>query len=302
MSGWECALELRPDRSVAGGSKAGLIAALERGADLRVYTEFIFEEHVVPGGDGNPAHDGLIREVIDFRETIVVDGRHAAGITTLRQALHPPYGFLGDPKMSYFLYTSDGEQACANILFGPAPDPTAKPGSQTVVPTPSDMPKQSAMEMFDAGTIGPSRNFVYDFEAYRYFVRDDWQEVLAHDADGRVTAGSFDALEAAQVAGREIKVGVRDIAAGLGAGPEHEIFTNVGSGFLHTRARLYTALTHPLVRVAPAVPLRYRSSGWDVVWVFLRTDGGATVRRVDPYTHGWTDSEARFACRWFARR
>lgn len=60
-------------------------------------------------------------------------------------------------------------------------------------------------------------------------------------------------------------------------------------------------MTHPLVRVAPAVPLRYRSFGWDVVWVFLRTDGGSTVRRVDPYTDAWTDTDARFACRWFAR-
>ena len=38
------------------------------------------------------------------------------------------------------------------------------------------------------------------------------------------------------------------------------------------------ALTHPIVRVAPAIPLRYRSRGWDLVWVHLRTDGAATVR------------------------
>jgi len=214
-SAWVCALELDAGRSVIGGSKQSLVEALARGADLRVYTEFLFEEHIVPGGDGDPTNDGLIREVIDFRETIVVDGRHAAGITTLRQALHPPYGFLGDAKMSYFMYTVDGEQACANILFGPAPDPTAAPGSRTAVPTPSDMPKQSAMDMYDAGTVGPSRNFAYDFEAYRYFVRDDWQEVLAYDAAGRVTGGSFDALETAQIAGREIKVGVRGLAADL---------------------------------------------------------------------------------------
>ena len=299
MNGWACALELRPDRSVAGGSKAGLIDALGRGADLRVYTEFLFEEHIEPGGRaGAPEQDGLIREVIDFRETIVVDGRHAAGITTLRQALHPPFGFNGTPKMSYFLYTVDGEQACANVLFAEAPDPAAPTGTRTVVPTPADMPKMGPDEVFDLGTIAPSRNFVYDFERYRYFVRDDWDEVLAHDAAGRETAGSFDALEAAQVAGREIKVGVQGLA---GPGADHWVFSGVGSGFLHTGPRLYACLTHPLVRVAPAVPIRYASGNWDVAWVFLRTDGFAVVRRFDPQGREWTDREERFAMRWFAR-
>jgi hypothetical protein len=168
------------------------------------------------------------------------------------------------------------------------------------------MPKMGPQEFFDLGTSGPSRNFVYDMETYRYFVRDDWEEILAHDADGRVTGGSFDALEEAQIAGREIKVGIRNLAAdlaGAGSGPAaaHTVFTPVGSGFLHTGPRLYAALTHPLVRVAPADPLRYRSNGWDVAWVFLRTDGHAVVRSVEPYGRTWADRQTRFACRWFAR-
>ena len=52
------------------------------------------------------------------------------------------------------------------------------------------------------------------------------------------------------------------------------------------------ALTHPIVRVAPAIPLRYRSRGWDLVWVHLRTDGAATVRRLDPLTQAWADTPA----------
>ena len=66
----------------------------------------------------------------------------------------------------------------------------------------------------------------------------------------------------------------------------HEVFTLVGSGFVHVRAGLYVTLTHPLVRVAGAIPLRYRSGNWDVAWVFLRTDGQAQVRRIDPYSRG----------------
>jgi len=305
---WSVALELGPDRSVIAGSKAGLVAAILRGADLRVYTEFLFEEHVVPGGNGDPSLDGLIREVIDFRETILVEGRHVAGITTLRQPLEPPFGFNGrEPKSSFFMYTSDADQALANLVFAGVEGATP-PGGRSVTPTPADMPKMSEQEYFDVGTSGPSRNFVYDMETYRFFVRDDWDEVLGHEADGTVTTGSFERLEAAQIAGREIKVGIRDLAAGMGGrgglgdgATPHEVFTPVGSGFVHTRPRVYAALTHPVVRVAAAEPLRYASGNWDVAWVFLRTDGQATVRRMDPYTRTWEDRLGRYACRWFAR-
>jgi hypothetical protein len=287
VSDWRCALELRSDRSVAAGSKAELVAALGRAADLRVYTEFLFEEHIQPGGNGDSTQDGLIREVIDFRETIVVGGHHAAGITTLRQALHPPFGFNGEPKMSFFLYTVDGDQACANVIFGEAADPSAAFGTRRVDPTPSDMPKMGPDEVFDAGTVAPSRNFVYDFERYRYFVRDDWQALE-----------SFDAIEQAQLAGRELKVGVAGL---LGPGAAHEVFIGIGSGFLHTGPRWYSCLTQPLVRVAPAIPIRYASGNWDVLWAFLRTDGFAVVRAFDPQTRTWMDREEHFAMRWFAR-
>ena len=306
-AGWSLALELTPDRSVRAGSKAALAEAIGRAADLRVYTEFLFEEHIIPGGNGDPTQNGPIREVIDFRQTILVEGRHVGAVTTQRQPLEPPFGFNGtDPKMSFFMYTGDGDQALANLVFAGV-EGAPPPGERTLVPPPDDMPKMGDQEYFDLGTSGPSRNFVYDMETYRYFVRDDWEEILAHEADGTVTAGSFDALEAAQIAGREIKVGIRDLAAGLRrpGGPEtdvpHEVFTPVGSGFLHTGPRVYAALTHPLVRVAASDPLRYGSGGWDVAWVFLRTDGASVVRRLEPYTRTWTDVPARFACRWFAR-
>ena len=303
--GWSTVLELAPDRSVVGGSKAALVDAIRRGADLRIYTEFLYEEHILPGG-GLPIWNGPIREVIDFRETILVEDSYVAAITTLRQPLEPPHGFNGtEPKMSFFMYTMDGEQALANLVLGDAPAPVVSPGQRTVEPPPSDMPKMGDQEFFDVGTTGPSRNFVYDMETYRVIVRDEWQEVLAHDAEGRVTAGSFEALEAAQMTGREVKVGITDLGAELAsAGTDatpHEVFTLVGSGFLHVQAGLYVTLTHPLVRIAPTVPIRYRTGTWDVAWVFLRTDGEARVRRIDPYTRQWQDQPARFGCRWFVR-
>lgn len=311
--GWTVALELDPARRVAAGSKQALVDALARGADLRMYTEFVFEEHIEPGWTGDPSLRGLIREVIDFRQTIIVDGRHAAGMTTLRQPLHPPFGFNGtDAKMAYFFYTSDADQARANLLLaGPEADAARAPGApmaggHVTNPAPPDMPKMSPEQAFDLGTLGPSRTFVYDMEVYRFIVRDEWQEVLAHDVDGTPIRGSIDALEEAQVAGRELKVAIAGLGAELaervGLPPvEHEIISDLGSGFFHVGPRLYNALTHPIVRVAPTVPLAYRSQGWDLVWVHLRTDGRATVRRLDPWTQTWTDTPARFAARWLAR-
>jgi len=301
MTAWSCELELASDRSIAAGSREGLVAAIERAADLRIYTEFLFEEHIAPGGDGKPEHDGLIREVIDFRETIAVDGGLAAGITTLRQPLEPPFGFNGSQaRMSYFLYQSDGRQACANLLLDGG-EATGRPGTRTTIPTPPAMPKMGPEVAYDQGTTAPSRNFVYDMEIYRFFVRDEWEELFAADPDGHPVRGSIDALEKAQVAGREIKVGIRDLCMELAPGPSHEVFSLLGSGFFHSRMRLYDALTHPLVRLAPALPLEYRSFGWDVAWVHVRTDGVATVRALDPYTRQFTDHGARFAFRWFAR-
>lgn len=303
QASWSCALELRPDRTIAAGSYEALAAAIRRGADLRIYTEFLFEEHIVPGGDGNRDRNGLIREVIDFRETLLIDDRHVAGITTLRQPLHPPFGFNGtQPKMSLFLYNMDGQQACANVLLDDSPALPA--GKFDEIPAPADMPKMSRMTVHDGDTTGPGRNFIYDMEVYRFFVCDEWEEVLAYDAEGRVTAGSPEQLEAAQIAGKEMKVGIRDLCSDLAPKSlslTHEVFTAVGSGFYHVPQRLYNALTHPIVRVAPAIPLLYGSANWDVSWVYLRSDGYAVRRDLNPLTRQFTDVPARYACRWLAR-
>src|SRR3954453_10488336 len=158
---WTLALELAPDRSVKAGSKANLAAAIGRGADLRVYTEFLFEEHIAPGGNGDTSQNGLIREVIDFRETILVGAEHVGAITTQRQPLEPPFGFNGtEPRMSFFMYTSDGDQALAGLVFGGVTGGVA-PGQRTIEPPPADMPKMGPQEFLDLGTRGPSRNFVY---------------------------------------------------------------------------------------------------------------------------------------------
>ncbi len=302
-SPWVCALELDSRRAVVGGSPAKLAAAIRRGADLRIYTEFIHEEHIGPTGrpeSRDPSQSGLMKEVIDFRTVYLLGSSHVAGITMLRQPVEATLGFFGSqPKMSFFLYNMDGHQACASLVLDD--QSAARPGRNLVAPSPAEMPKMSPEERFDLGSTGPSRNFIYEMERYRYFIRDDWNEILAHDGEGRVLRGSFAGIERAQEEGRDIKVAFTGLCTDLGAGPEHEVFSLAGSTYLHTVRKSYATLAHPLVRVAPAVPLKYGSGNWDVAWVFVRTDGYVIQRVLNPYTRKFEDRPGRLACRWFAR-
>ncbi len=292
-SSWQCLLELDAQRNVTSGDARTLCDAIARGADLRVYTEWLFEEHVAPDL-GRPARDdeaGLLQEVIDFRETILVGNDYASGITTQRQAILPTVAFNrnGPPRMSFFMYDTQGCQACANVLF----DEPFQVAHQTTM----DAPKMHDVDPHDAGSFAPSTNFIYDMERYRYFVRDDWRQVLHHDAHSRVIEGSFKDLHAAHHSGCDLKVAISDLAAG----DAHEIITPVGTSWVHTARKQLEALTHPLVRVAASRPLRYASGNWDVAWVFLSTAGTSTVRRFDPRQRRFVDEPGRFACRWFVR-
>lgn len=299
MSDWNCALELDSRRSVTQGRECALRDAIRRGADLRIYTEFRFNEHI----DVDSAHTEIVREVSDFRATYLIDDQWVAGIMTLRTPIGVPDGFGPRPSMSFFMYNQDGQQAIARPYLDGVP-PTGKFG-----PAPLDdhsrMPKYHQQDSWDAGTNAPSSNFVYDFEVYRYLVHDDWREVLAHSADGTVMAGSLEALENAFSKGCEIKVGIQGLCTDLANDPEkalrHEAFIQTGPGYYCTDRKLFSAGTQPLVRVKPTIPLRYMSLGWDFGWVMPRTDGFVAFWLCDPYTLRFRKRESRHAIRWFVR-
>ncbi len=302
---WRCALELAPSRKITSGAYADLAAAISRGADLRVYTEFTHEEHIVPFGSPatqDPAFNGLYREIIDFRVAYLINQSHVAGVTMLRQPLEPSTGFNGtQPRMSFFLYNMDAGQACASLILDNSP--AARPGTNAIEPVPREMPKLRDTTAFDLGSHAPSRNFIYDMEVYRYFVCDNWQEVLAHDANGQVIRGSIDAIGEAQSQGREFKVGISGLCSDLATGQPipHEVFSLLGSSFYHTGRKTLESLTHPLVRVAPGIPLAYASQNWDVSWVCVNTTGQCTIRKLNPWTRTFSDHPARLALRWFVR-
>ena len=168
-----------------------------------------------------------------------------------------------------------------------------------------DMPKYHAQDGWDGQTNAPSQNFIYDFDLYRFYVRDEWHEVLSHDADGAVQSGSVHDLADAFSQGCEVKVGVRGLCADLAEDctpvVDHEVFVQTGSCYYYTVQQLFIAGTHPTIRVKPALPLVYTSRGWDFGWLMVRTDGLVVYRRCDPYTLAFEDITGNYAVRWFVR-
>lgn len=296
---WRCALELNSHREVVTGDPADLGAAISRGADLRIYTEFLHNEHI----DVDSPSAERIREVAEFGVTYRIDQKWSAGIMSLRQPIELPVGFGPRPSMSFFLYNQDGTQAIArphldgspvDESFGPAP---AHP--------PRNMPKYHLLDCWDTGTNAPSQNFVYDFDVFRFCVDESWREVLRHSATGEVEAGSIEALVEAFSSGSAIKVGIDNLCADFSSTndriPEHEVFVQGGSAYFYTDQKVFMIGTHPVVRVKPGVPLRYATRNWDFGWLFVRSDGEIVYRRCDPYSLRFDDRVSRHAVRWFVR-
>ena len=299
MVGWNCVLELNTERQTVAGSEKALADAIRRGCDLRVYTEFIHNEHIDVTSDSTER----IREVAEFGVTYLLADSWTAGVMSLRQPVSLPDGFGPRASMSFFLYNQNGQQAIARPHLD---------GQQTTrdLGTPQiddhiDMPKYHAQDGWDQQTNAPSQNFIYDFDLYRFYVRDEWREVLSHDAEGAVQSGSVHDLADAFSQGCEVKVGVRGLCGNLAEDStpvvDHEVFVQTGSCYYYTAQQLFIAGTHPTIRVKPALPLVYTSRGWDFGWLMARTDGLVVYRRCDPYTLAFEDITNHYAVRWFVR-
>ncbi len=298
MAAWKCVLRLDSQRKPIGGDPVELRSAIGRAADLRIYTEFIYNEHIEPGSENGE----LVQEVSDFRVSYLVERRWVAGIMNLRMPINPPEGFGSRASMSFFLYNEDGQQAIAR----PYLDGHSARGVPGVSPIDEheDMPKYHVQSMWDSETNAPSDNFIYDFEDFRFWVRDDWEEVYANSASGEVLLGSVDALAEAFVKGREFKVGIGGLCADIGssaASIEHELFVHLGPGYYNTERKIFSAGTQPLVRVRPAVPMLYSSKGWDFGWLMPRSDGFVARWLCDPYSLEFKKSEGHYPLRWFVR-
>jgi hypothetical protein len=297
---WNEVLRLNSERTISAGSSTDLCDAIRRGADLRIYTEFLHNEHIDPQSDC----DERIREVAEFPCTYLLEHPWVAGIMTLRQPIALPDGFGPRPSMSFFLYNQDGQQAIARPHLDGRSVPT-QPGASSPHEH-TKMPKYHELDRWDDGTNSPSSNFIYDFDVFRFFVDDSWREVLSHEPDGAVISGSFDALEDAMACGYEIKLGIQGLCADFAGEPDeaahHEVFIRTGSNYCYTEQKLFLAGTHPVVRAKPAVPLTYTERGWDFGWLLVRTDGFVEMLLYDPYTLTPYRQQGHFAVRWFVRK
>jgi len=296
---WNCVLELDAKQNCVAGKPEDLCREIGKGADLRIHTDFRHNEHI----DTSSSNNEMVNEVSEFHETSLIDRRWTAGFMTTRQPVSLPDGFGSPPSMSFFMYNQDGRQAIArpHLVQGAASiDPVNKNQEKA-----SPMPKYHQHNVWDEKSNAPSSNFIYDFDIIKYFVRNDWQEVFSHDENGVVASGSTGILTDAFLSGCEIKVGITGLFDDLAESPSevirNEVFIQIGWSYYYTEQKLFIAATHPLIRVKPAVPLIYTPRGWDFGWLIVRTDGFATKRICDPYTLSFTDSNDRYALRWFVR-
>lgn len=295
MSKWKNVLELNKELRISNGSEKALIDAIRRGADLRIYTDFIHNEHI----DTKSDIDEIVHEVSDFRITYLVDDNWVAGIMNLRVPILPPVGFGPRPSMSFFMYNQNGRQAIARPFLD-GKQSGEELGSSPLDDYP-DMPKYHQHDAWDSNTNAPSSNFTYNFELMRFLVHNEWQEVFAHSADGDVITGSFEQLTEAFARGAEIKLAIKGLCSDLGSDLQHEVFVHAGPGYHNTRRKLFSVGTQPLVRVKPNIPMQYESKNWDMGWLMVRTDGFVARWLCNPYNLKFQRSEMRCPIRWFIR-
>jgi hypothetical protein len=296
---WQELLTLSTQRQRVAGDEKELAAAISRGADFRVGTTFRHNQHI----DTKSTSDELIRETMQFQVTYLVDGCWSAGVCTMRQPVALPNEFGPRPSMSFFLYNQDARQAIARpYLDGP-------PAQGQRGPSPlddfSDMPRYHQFDNWDAQTNAPNHNFVYDFDIFHFYARDNWTEVLSHSKEGKVVGGSVEELSRAIDQGWDVKVAVGGLCddlvpAGAPALP-HEVIVQTTACYYYTDQKLFIAATHPLVRIAPAIPLCYRSGGWDFGWLVVRSDGHVARMLYNPYTLTPQRSQVKCSLRWFVR-
>ena len=297
MTSWQTVLKLDSQRNLELGDATLLANAVRAGADLRVGTAFWHNEHVDPTSKSHH----FVREVMDFRITYLLEDRWVAGVENLRVPIQLPDRFGPRESMSFFLYNQDGNQAVARPFLDDRPA-TGEPGISPLEDHDA-MPKYHELANFDVQTNAPSSNFIYDFEYFRYMIRPNWTEVLAHDAEGNVTSGSISNLTEAFESGAEVKIAVRglcdDLLADSTAAMDHEVFIHLGACYYYTEERLFIGSANPVVRTTPSIPLGYSSRGWDFGWLMPRTDGHVARWLCNPYTLKFRRDARQYAIRWF---
>lgn len=293
MKNWTCLLRENEKREIIAGSMPALADAVARGADLKGYTTFDYGEHM----SAPDSREGLVQELMCFSTVYLLEGRHVAGIQTTRYPANSSLGFGDAASLSFFLNNANCQNGVARLFLD------GRVGAAK--PAPDFVGKYKVIDAWDSVSPCPSENFTYDFGEYAWWVSDTWREVLAHDAHGKILRGSLLELREAFRAGASIKVGVKNLCADLSIPGElpvaHEVFIELHSIYNHEESGFLGGESQPLVRVAPSIPLKYRSGNWNCGWILPRTDGIVHQLILNPYTHEFSRTQGRFEIRWFIR-
>ena len=149
-----------------------MAAAVRAGADLRRFSTY----HL----DGA----GLVEETMTLQTTWLFDDDNVGGLQTLRHPLDAGLGISMQPSISLWIF---GLTAVQNSAFIPL---DGQPMAEAT--------GRWARVWNDAYSAEKGKNVP---GRYRWFVRGGWEEVLAHDAAGKATRGSWEALREAANAG-----------------------------------------------------------------------------------------------------
>jgi len=292
---YQSVMELSSSLEITAGSVDKLNAAIMRGADLKIETVFRHNEHV----DIESCKKDTVRENSEFPATMIVDGRWMAGFMTLRQPVNVPEGFGPRASLSLFMYNQDGTQAVARPYLDCGPITGDK--GQCEPYAFGSYEKMRYISCYDKGTNAPSDNFVYAFDSFRYMVRNRYTLLCSISPEGDILTGSRDTLWDAVRCGADIKVGISGLCSELpGARAlEHTIYIHAGFLYHYQESGFLCVATHPFVRVATDIPLRYATDNWDYCWAVVRTDGYCELMRMDPHTLEFTKLPGAYKTSFF---
>ena len=277
MANWVRVCTVGGDFRPAAGRVAAVAEAVRRGADLRRFSTY------------DPESTGLVEETMSLQTSWVFDDGHVGGLSTLRHPVDCGIDFWARPTMAYWIFN------------------VAAPSSSAMVPL-DGQPADDATgdwARVDNTPFQRERDREWLSRQYHWWVRDDWDEVCAHDGDGMPSVGSWQEVRRAANEGCELKVGIRNLWSHLGHTGEdpveHEVFVACGTQFAHVDGEFYAALTIPTFLVAPATPLQFRDDTLEPGWLLVRTDGRACRQTLNVSTLTWERTWSRYSMRWFAR-
>ncbi len=223
-----------------------------------------------------------------LQTTWVFDDGNVGGLQTLRHPVNAGLGADMQASLALWIFNVAARQCSAFVPLNGQPMPNAK-GKWAAV---YNDPYGSEPEAFT-----PTR--------YHWRSRGGWEEICAHDENGSVRSGGWEAIRAAVNDGCTLKAGIRNLWSHLTPPseetPDHDVFIECATDFAHVDDRFFGSLTQPTFLVQPSTPLRFTDERFRPGWLVVRSDGWVQRLVLNPSSMQWERTWDRHAVRWFAR-